>query len=157
MIITIDDLTNIRKIHRNNSIVYLAGTFDLLHYGHLACIQKAKSMGDILVVSVETDKATKASKGKSRPVIGEQQRVALIDGLRSVNYALINELQGYNRYPTQLNVIQRLKPDVFAAAPHDDWAADYLRDIQKYAKSMEDCFIPYMHTTEIITQIKGMP
>ena len=157
MIITIDDLANIRKIHRNDSIVYLAGTFDLLHYGHLACIQKAKSMGEILVVSVESDKATKASKGKNRPNIGEQQRVALINSLRHVNYALINELRDYNRYPTQLNVIRHLQPDVFAAAPHDDWAADYLRDIQKYVKSMQDCYVPYMHTTEIITHIRAMP
>ena len=87
MIINYKDLKNIRKKH--NNIVICAGCFDLFHSGHLAFFEESKKNGDILVVAVLGDKFVKSKKGDKRPIINENDRIKLIDGLKIVDYVLL--------------------------------------------------------------------
>ncbi len=70
-------------------VVTTSGTFDILHIGHLRNLERAKALGDILIVGVNSDSSVKAYKGEKRPIIGERDRVELVAGLTPVDYAFI--------------------------------------------------------------------
>lgn len=121
MIITYEDLKGIREKWKNQTIVLLKGTFDLFHIGHLRMIERAKAMGDILVVLVKCDQAVKP-KGDARPFESQEDRAAIVDALRYVDYTMIPdrkidtgldvpeaEREQYLRY---YQLISDLRPDV---------------------------------------------
>jgi rfaE bifunctional protein nucleotidyltransferase chain/domain len=86
-------------------IVTTNGTFDLLHPGHMATLRKAKDLGDILIVAINSDESIKKLKGKNRPILHETERAIMLCALRWVDYVLIFDEE------TPLLVLQRLKPD----------------------------------------------
>jgi D-beta-D-heptose 7-phosphate kinase/D-beta-D-heptose 1-phosphate adenosyltransferase len=65
--------------------IIVNGTFDILHSGHLALLTYAKSLGDHLVVAIDSDRRVKELKGVSRPVNTQQERQELLSNLRSVD------------------------------------------------------------------------
>ncbi len=77
--------------HRSLSkkIVFTNGCFDILHRGHVAYLEKAKSFGDILVVGINSDNSVKKLKGKNRPLIGEEDRAYIVSMLKPVDYVCI--------------------------------------------------------------------
>jgi rfaE bifunctional protein nucleotidyltransferase chain/domain len=87
-------------------IVFTNGCFDLLHIGHLRTLQKAKSLGDILIVGVNSDDSVKQIKGRSRPITPENERAEIIAALECVDYVVIFS----ERDPIKL--IKAIKPDV---------------------------------------------
>ena len=62
-------------------IVFTNGCFDILHLGHIKILEYAKSQGDILIVGVNSDTSVRELKGKSRPVIHEEDRMKLLEAL----------------------------------------------------------------------------
>jgi len=88
MIINYEDLPKIRQKHAGQKIVMLKGTFDLFHLGHLNMVKRAKALGDVLVVLVKCDQAIKL-KGPDRPIESEDQRAAIVDAIKYVDYTLI--------------------------------------------------------------------
>ena len=90
---------------KNKKIVFTNGCFDILHPGHIHILSKAKSLGDILVVGLNSDLSVKKLKGDKRPLVSEDDRSRLLLSLRFVDYVIIfNEL-------TPLKVIEKIKPD----------------------------------------------
>jgi D-beta-D-heptose 7-phosphate kinase/D-beta-D-heptose 1-phosphate adenosyltransferase len=65
--------------------------FDLFHAGHLATLEAARLLGDVLVVAVNSDASVRRLKGPGRPVIPEQERARILAGLECVNYVTIFE------------------------------------------------------------------
>ncbi|HUL98571.1 MAG TPA: D-glycero-beta-D-manno-heptose 1-phosphate adenylyltransferase [Mycobacterium sp.] len=87
-------------------IVLTNGCFDLLHVGHLHLLQRARALGDILVVAINDDASVKRLKGQSRPLMPEVQRAEMLAALRFVDYVtLFSE-------STPLRLIQVVRPDV---------------------------------------------
>lgn len=70
-------------------LVFTNGCFDLLHVGHLRLLQKARSMGDLLIVGVNTDESVRALKGAERPIVPEAERAELVAGLECVDYVVL--------------------------------------------------------------------
>lgn len=98
-------------------IVLAAGVFDLLHYGHLRFLEEAKKAGGEgakLVVLVARDKTVEKRKGK-RPVMPEDQRRALVEGLKPVDSAIL----GYEEASFE-KVLEKVKPDVVAIGYDQD-------------------------------------
>ena len=90
---------------KNKKIVFTNGCFDILHPGHIHILSKAKSLGDILVVGLNSDLSVKNLKGDKRPLVSEDDRSRVLLSLRFVDYVIIfNEL-------TPLKVIKKIKPD----------------------------------------------
>jgi D-beta-D-heptose 7-phosphate kinase/D-beta-D-heptose 1-phosphate adenosyltransferase len=77
-------LGRVQRISRAVKIV-VNGTFDVLHLGHLALLNYAKSLGDYLVVAIDSDSRVRSLKGPSRPVNNEVERKTLLENLRSVD------------------------------------------------------------------------
>tara|TARA_X000001036_G_scaffold426580_1_gene454140 strand:+ start:556 stop:2079 length:1524 start_codon:yes stop_codon:yes gene_type:complete len=90
---------------KKKKIVLCHGVFDLLHVGHINHFQNAKSYGDILVVSVTSDKYV--NKGPGRPAFNEQQRLKALAALESIDYLVLNN------FATAVKIIKELKPNVY--------------------------------------------
>jgi rfaE bifunctional protein nucleotidyltransferase chain/domain len=89
----------------NNKIVHCHGVFDLLHVGHIRYLERAKKMGDTLVVTVTQDHHV--NKGPNRPAFTEQLRAESLAALVCVDYVAVNQ------WPTAVEVIKLLKPDFY--------------------------------------------
>ena len=89
------------------TVVFTNGVFDLLHPGHLAVLEAARKLGDVLIVGLNSDaSARKLSKGSGRPVQNEKSRYVMLAGLRCVSaVAVFDE-------PTPLELIKLIRPDV---------------------------------------------
>ena len=90
-------------------IVHCHGVFDLLHVGHLRYFQEAKAMGDVLVVTLTTDRYV--NKGPHRPAFTEQLRAEVLAGLECIDFVAINPT------PSAIEAIQLLRPDVYVKGP----------------------------------------
>lgn len=88
-------------------VVFIGGGFEVIHYGHVYTISKAKGLGDALVVSVARDGTIRKRKNRE-PLIGEDDRVKLLSSLRQVDAAILG-VEG-DIYVT----LQKVKPDVVA-------------------------------------------
>ncbi len=87
-------------------IVSTSGCFDILHSGHVEYLEEAKKRGDILVVMLNSDSSVQQLKGKSRPIVTQMDRAAVIAGLAAVDYVCIfDEI-------TPCALIEEIKPDL---------------------------------------------
>src|SRR3989344_877471 len=82
-ILTKDNLiSKIRSLkEKNKRIVFTNGCFDILHKGHVSYLKKAKALGDLLIIGLNSDDSVRRVKGKDRPVIGEESRAFLLSHL----------------------------------------------------------------------------
>jgi len=105
---TLPQINSIRKLARKQgkTVVFTNGVFDLLHRGHVDYLQRARALGDVLILGLNTDASTRQIKGFMRPLIPQKDRAAVLSALECVDYiVLFNE-----NTPEQL--IARLLPDV---------------------------------------------
>ena len=107
-ILSQDELLGLRQTLRaaGQTLVFTNGVFDLLHVGHVRYLAAARSLGDALVVAVNSDQAVCELKGEGRPVIDEHERAEILAALRQVDYVTIFD----DVSPRSL--IARLLPDV---------------------------------------------
>ena len=98
---------------RGKRIVFTNGCFDVIHLGHIRYLAKAKSLGDFLVVGVNSDKSVKVIKGKNRPINDESCRLEVLAGLEAVDFVTI-----FND-ATPEKLILSLKPDILVKGA--DW------------------------------------
>ncbi len=101
---------------KGKRIVFTNGCFDLLHVGHIRYLEKAKSLGDILVVGVNSDRSVREIKGPLRPILSEEERAEVISGLGCVDYVTLFD------EPTPLQLITSLQPHVLVKG--GDWAKE---------------------------------
>jgi len=87
-------------------VVFTNGCFDLLHVGHITYLQEAASLGDLLVVGINSDASVRALKGPERPVIHEQDRAAMLAALACVDYVVVFDES------TPHALLRGLRPDV---------------------------------------------
>jgi len=115
MIVTIDELKDIRVHHENKNIVLTNGTFDMLHVGHLRYLNAVKRYGEILVVLLSSDVRVRARKGPERPVISENDRAQMLDALKVVDYVMIDpaNFKLGSSDPVYAKILALLKPDEF--------------------------------------------
>jgi D-beta-D-heptose 7-phosphate kinase/D-beta-D-heptose 1-phosphate adenosyltransferase len=91
---------------RGRRIVFTNGCFDLLHAGHIDLLEKARALGDFLVVAVNSDASVRRLKGDGRPLVGQEDRVRVLGALDAVDLVLIFDED------TPLDAIHRIHPDI---------------------------------------------
>lgn len=74
---------------KGKTIVFTNGCFDIIHPGHIKVLKKAKSIGDILIVGLNSDKSIKKIKGKNRPIIDQKGRCEILSSLWMVDYIVL--------------------------------------------------------------------
>ena len=97
-------------------VVLTNGCFDLLHPGHLALLQAARALGDVLVVAINSDRSVRRIKGEGRPLVSEEERAETLLALEAVDRVVVYD------EPTPLEVVKALAPDVLVKGA--DWAED---------------------------------
>lgn len=97
----------IKKLKSENKrIIFTNGCFDLLHMGHIQYLQKARNLGDILIVGLNSDNSVRALKGPSRPIHTQEDRARILLALSCVDYVIIFE----DSTPT--NLLSFVQPDM---------------------------------------------
>lgn len=121
MVVTLDDLADIRARYPNEKIILTSGTFDLLHVGHLEYLNGVKSYGDIVVVMMSGDARVRARKGTGRPIISEADRMEMLDALKVVDYVFIDpsKLPPGQIDPIHNEIVALLQPDMYVTDGED--------------------------------------
>jgi len=94
--------------------IFVNGTFDVLHRGHIKLLNYAKSLGDYLVVGIDTDDRIKEKKGNLRPVNNLEERTFILENLKSVN-----KVFSFSSDEELENLIKCIKPDIMVIG--SDW------------------------------------
>lgn len=147
-IIAFDQVHNLVNELRkyNKKIVFTNGCFDILHIGHVNYLEKAKALGDILIVGLNSDSSVTRLKGKGRPINNEYDRANMLSALGFINYVVIFEED------TPAELINIIKPDVLVKG--GDYNAE---DVVGKENSGRVEIIPFVNgysTTNIINTIR---
>lgn len=123
---------------RRAKVVFYQGSFDLLHYGHIRALERAKQEGTYLIVAVNTDRLYKKYKDK-KPVIPYKFRVKMVRVIRCVD-----EVVPANGF-SPLGLLKKFKPDVYIICK--EWKKTKAKEIE-YMKSIggKSVVIPYLKT-----------
>ena len=115
---TLSQIVEIRNDlrHHNKKVVFTNGVFDILHAGHVDYLLKSKSLGDVLIVGINSDASVKRIKGDLRPVVPQNERAFIISSLKAVDYVVIFDED------TPYETIKRIIPDVLVKGA--DWEKD---------------------------------
>lgn len=101
---------------KGKRIVFTNGCFDLLHVGHIRYLEEAKTLGDILILGVNSDSSVRKLKGPERPILPVEERTEILSGLGCVDYITIfDELD-------PLALITSLQPNVLVKG--GDWTKE---------------------------------
>jgi len=105
------------------TVVFTNGVFDILHPGHVRYLKRARALGDVLVVGVNSDASVRGNKGPDRPITPAPERAEILEALSSVDAVVIFD------DPTPYRVVAAVQPDVLVKGA--DWAEDAIvgRDI----------------------------
>lgn len=91
---------------RGKKIVFTNGCFDLLHVGHVKYLQRARELGDLLVVGLNSDASVRRLKGERRPLIEETERAHILAALDCIDFVVLFDED------TPLKIIEALAPDI---------------------------------------------
>lgn len=144
-------LTAVKRLKKQHKkVVFTNGCFDILHAGHASYLSKAKSLGDILIIGLNSDSSVRKIKGESRPVVSQKNRAILLASLEAVDFVVIfKDL-------TPLKLIKAIKPDVLVKG--GDWkkesivGADFVESYGGKVKSLT--YIKGLSTRQLIAAIQ---
>ncbi len=112
---------------QGKKIIFTNGCFDLLHVGHVRYLEGAKSLGDILVLALNSDESIKRLKGKERPLLPLEDRLGILSAFKSVDFVTAFDED------TVSPLLLKLKPHIHAkgtdytpdSVPEKDTVASY--------------------------------
>ncbi len=141
-----DDLRGAGK-----TIVFTNGCFDLLHSGHVALLEGAGGMGDVLIVGINSDASVRRLKGEFRPVYPEAERAEMLSALRWVDYVTVFDED------TPMETIRKIRPDVLVKGAEygagsivgEEFVVGYGGLVERFP------MVPGYATSEIIRRIGG--
>ncbi len=103
-------IVHVAEAKRNGRrVVFTCGRFELLHPGHVRCLEGARSLGDILVVGVNSDAGASPRKDKGRPLVAQEERAEILCALQAVDVVVVFDSDTLRQF------ITRLSPDVLVA------------------------------------------
>lgn len=146
-VVEIEEIKEICKKTKEKGkvVVFTNGCFDIIHPGHIELLEKAKSLGNILIVGLNTDNSIKNIKNNSRPVFNEKDRAKVLCAICWVDYiVLFDEL-------TPQKLISAIKPDILVKG--GDYEIEEVVGRKEAGKVVIIPQLPGYSTTEIIRKI----
>jgi rfaE bifunctional protein nucleotidyltransferase chain/domain len=138
---------------KNQKVVFTNGCFDLIHRGHIEYLAHAASLGNFLIIGLNTDESVKRIKGHGRPVQDEYSRA-----LQLASFQFVNRVVMFNE-DTPLQLIEKVIPDILVKG--GDYVADEIvgADVVRLngGEVVTIDFIEGFSTTHMIEQIKKLP
>jgi rfaE bifunctional protein nucleotidyltransferase chain/domain len=135
---------------KRKKIVFTNGCFDILHMGHITYLKKARRLGDILVIGLNSDKSVKSIKGKARPINSQRDRAQVLASLSFVDYVTIFGDD------TPERLIRKLKPHILVKG--GDWkgriiaGSAFIRSLGGRVITIP--FVKGYSTTKLINKLK---
>ncbi len=140
---------------KNKKIVFTAGSWDLIHVGQCRYLERAKAMGDVLVVGVSSNEAIKKVKGPNKPILDEKIRAEMLTYLKSVDFVTVLP------EPSCTPSLGLLRPDIYVTVK-EEWTENYkeskeYKTVQKYGGEMVvvDRQSTAISTTKIVQRAIG--
>jgi rfaE bifunctional protein nucleotidyltransferase chain/domain len=131
-------------------LVFTNGCFDLLHVGHVRYLQQARSLGDALLVAINSDRSVRALKGAGRPVMNEDERAELLAALAAVDFVTVFDEE------SPRSLIAEVLPDVLVKG--GDYALEEIHGREEVecagGRVLSLPFVEGASTTGIIERIK---
>lgn len=117
-VLTKDEVISAVASWRKNgqTIVFTNGCFDILHRGHVDYLNRAKQLGDVLIVGINSDRSVQKLKGRGQPFVGQEDRAFILSELKAVDVVSIFDED------TPFNLINAIKPDILVKG------GDYKKD-----------------------------
>jgi D-beta-D-heptose 7-phosphate kinase/D-beta-D-heptose 1-phosphate adenosyltransferase len=135
---------------RGGTVVATGGCFDLLHAGHVAVLEAARSLGDCLIVCLNSDDSARRLKGPDRPLVPQEDRAAVLRGLAAVDAVVVFDED------TPEQVLERLRPNVWAKG--GDYSLDELPEARVVERwGGRAVILPYVEgrsTTRLIQELQ---
>jgi D-beta-D-heptose 7-phosphate kinase/D-beta-D-heptose 1-phosphate adenosyltransferase len=129
-----------------NTTVFVNGCFDILHKGHIELFKYAKSLGDVLIVGIDSDERIKQHKGNDRPINNYDTRRTILLALK-----YIDEVYIFDSDKELTDLIKNVKPDIMVVG--SDWkdknviGSEHAKDVKFFER------IPEYSTTKTIQSI----
>lgn len=146
-----EEIREIRKIYKDQKIVFTNGCFDILHAGHIRYLHRASELGDILIVGINTDQSVSRLKGPERPINTLDDRMEVLEALEFVDYVIAFDED------TPLELIKKIKPDVLVKgadyAPEDVVGREFVEARGGRLELIQ--YVAGKSTTNIISKIKN--
>ena len=150
-VLPLDQLRTERERLRQagKNVVFTNGCFDLLHPGHVRYLEQARSLGDALIVALNSDRSVRELKGDKRPILTEAERSEVMAALACVDFVTVFD------EPTPREIISALLPDVLVKG--GDWGIDAIIGREEVeaagGKVMSLAFVEGCSTTDVIERI----
>ena len=143
-----DEIEQIAEAFKRSGkrVVFTNGCFDILHLGHVKYLQKAKELGDVLIVGLNSDDSVRRLKGPQRPVNPQFDRAYILASLEAVDYVVIFDED------TPYELIKRVRPDILVKGADYEGKEIVGSDIAKETRLIE--FVDGKSTTKIIERIR---
>jgi rfaE bifunctional protein nucleotidyltransferase chain/domain len=137
------------SFYKDHTVVFVSGCFDLLHYSHVDFLQRARTLGDYLLVGINSDYSVKQSK-PGRPIIPQKWRLRQLAALECVD-----EVFPFNE-PTPIKAILTIKPKIVVAGL--EWL---IRGVDVGNSGATVVYLPesedHISTTALIERLKSVP
>ena len=143
---SVEELEEILSQKGKKKVVFTNGCFDILHAGHVKYLARARELGDLLVVGLNSDASVKRLKGEARPINSQDDRACVLSGLGFVDYVVIFDED------MPLNLITKIKPDVLVKGADYKGKEVVGSEIVKEVRLID--FVEGKSTTGIIKRIK---
>ena len=143
-LVQLKEITDRLKKH-GKKIVFTNGCFDILHSGHIKLLKKAKSLGDFLILAINSDKSVKRIKGKKRPIIDEKNRAIIVDSIKFVDFVYIFSED------TPERTIKTIRPDILVKG--SDWEPNKIVGREFVKKVVRVPLLKGFSTTDLIKKI----
>jgi D-glycero-beta-D-manno-heptose 1-phosphate adenylyltransferase len=138
--------------NEGKKIVFTNGCFDIVHLGHIDYLEKARNLGDKLILGLNTDASVKRLKGETRPVVNEYARSRMMSAFEFIDAVVLFD------EPTPLELIQKISPDILVKGddytPETIVGADFV--IEKGGEVKTIALVKGYSTTALIEKIKRL-
>lgn len=131
------------------AIVLTSGSFDLIHLGHVKYLERAKQLGDVLAVGVDSDEKIRRRKGEDRPMVPEEERLELLAFQRPVDLIYLKS-DGEQRWA----LIEAVRPDVLVLTEDHSYSEQDLESLGELCGRIE--VLPRMATVTTSERIRQM-
>ena len=145
---TIEECIILKKYLKNKKIVFTSGCFDLVHEGHIKCLQECAKLGDILIVALNTDISIKNLKGQERPINNLKTRLKVLSSIKYIDFIITFSDNTPNK------ILEIIKPNLLVKG--GDYSYDQIKKIFPSIHKNQYISIPLIKnisTSKIIEKI----
>lgn len=149
-IVSREQLVEHLKSRGDQRVVFTNGCFDLVHRGHVDYLSRARDLGDLLILGLNSDASVRRLKGPSRPIVDEKSRALLLAAFQFIDYVVLFEED------TPYELIKAAQPDILVKGgdykPEDIVGYDIVK--QRGGQVVTIDFVPGFSTTNIVEKLQ---